>query len=157
MNSNLYGQYSVMKNSVNYREYRHASGDKYYPFLAGVSSYFIPGLGQVYCGEPLRGLAFLSGTVAGYSLMFSGAIMAFSGNDKDYGNFYLSQALLFGGVVAASGFHIWSIGDAVRVAKVKSLYYRNDEFKKMDLSISPTLIPYNQTSLKLGIGLSVNF
>ena len=44
-----FGQYNIDKEKYNFRTYQYQQNDKYNPIIAGVSSYIIPGLGQMYC------------------------------------------------------------------------------------------------------------
>lgn len=110
-----------LKPDMKYREIRKLYSPKMYtrglvqnynPGWSGVASYFIPGLGQMVCGEVGRGFAFLGGAAAGFTLLMTGSAM-----DADSG------ALI--GLVGLAGYltsHIWSIVDAVQVAKVKNMY-----------------------------------
>lgn len=120
---------------MKYREIRKLYDPKMYvrglvqnhnPGWSGVASYFIPGLGQMICGEVGRGFAFLGGSIVGISMLTTGSLM-----DADSG--VLIGFLGLAGYLTAN---IWSIVDAVQVAKVKNMYeqdlYRNWSFE-MDL------------------------
>lgn len=52
---------------------RPAGGTKS-PFQAALLSLFIPGLGQIYCGNLKRGLAFMAGSILGIPLGFGALI-----------------------------------------------------------------------------------
>ena len=56
-------QYKKNKTRYDHKAYVYKSGDRYIPVLAGFCSLPVPGLGQAISGEPIRGLAFLGGSV----------------------------------------------------------------------------------------------
>lgn len=134
------GQYPLYEN-MRYKDYSHLyDARKYYPqyddpydpFLAGVASYFIPGLGQTVCGEAGRGLGFLLGTGTLTALTLVSAV------DMGYGVEYYddNQTItytpssdqvvrtlsLLAGTCAV---YIWNIIDARKVAKIKNMYYHD--------------------------------
>lgn len=69
-------------------------------------SFFIIGSGQIYNGQPLKGVGQLGLAVAGYSLMRSGS------GDYYYGRSGGDTAKLATGLVIWGGTWIWSIADA---------------------------------------------
>lgn len=135
--------------------YRQQPGDPYQPALAGVASYFIPGLGQIISGETLRGLAFLGGEVLAYTTFAFGVItvttntmrydepMSYYGNtsysNRQYNQFWLNtgQAMIITGLVGWIGTHIWNIVDAVQVAKVNNMYFQAKREYQLGLSLRP--------------------
>ena len=48
-------QYRVNKKQYDYKSYVYQVGDPYNPTIAGVASFFIPGLGQMISGEGKKG------------------------------------------------------------------------------------------------------
>ena len=158
------------KNVPYHKEY----GDPYEPALAGIASYFIPGLGQMICGESGRGLAFLGGTAATYFVTmigFSGLSYGvtydyYSGNNNSYNynnNGSLFTAMAVGGAISTVGLYIWSIVDAVHVAKVNNLYARDLRTQnQVSFQLSP-FIDTSKTALSLnnqpalGLSLRMNF
>ena len=56
---NVDAQYNVNKNKYDYRHYIYQPGDPYNPGTAAFASLFVPGLGQIICGEGLREQVFL--------------------------------------------------------------------------------------------------
>lgn len=105
-----------------YSEY----GDPYIPWVSGVASYFVPGLGQMIGGETGRGFAFMAGAV-GCSLLAATGISGTWSYDAD-GYIENSDLYTLMGVVGILGYltvDIWSIVDAVHVAKVNNLYQRD--------------------------------
>ena len=89
------------------------------PAVSGVASFFIPGLGQIICGEAGRGLGYLGGHLGG--MLLARAITG-AGTDE-YGYISTGAALtsliIYAGVIALD---ICAIVDGVRVAKVKNMY-----------------------------------
>ena len=82
------------------------------PWIAGALSFLVTGLGQVYNGEPVKGLAFFGGVVAGYTLFF----LAIEDNYYNYYGFYVDpegdddSGVI--GLLSAVGIWIVSIVDA---------------------------------------------
>jgi hypothetical protein len=121
----------------------------------GAMSYFIPGLGQIACGEVGRGLAWLGGTYCiGLTMMITSlpesegypatAEEVSSSSVQD--RVVLSMALMS----TYLALYICNIVDAVRVAKVKNMYH-NDLFRQMysyDVDIYPSL---NYTKTAAGV------
>jgi hypothetical protein len=158
--------YSEKKEMYNYRNYRKEYGDPYSPGLAGVASFFIPGLGQIICDETNRGLAFLGG-YAGCAVLYGVGVFQFSEALAEYETTSYGTAPTTGtgkmllGMVGMCAVSIWSIVDAVHVAKVNNLYLR-DKFKKTSLHLEVT--PYmeqvafaNTTSYPIGMTLKATF
>lgn len=142
--------YRFCKDRYNTAGFYYSGQDPYVPFYAGALAYICPGLGHVYDGEILRGAAFLAGT---YCSLGVGAILLQPQHfteehyDPQYGYYEetvvrspdstLGGILILGGVVL----WIWNICDAVRVAKVKDLYYRDlsGRWSSLDATVQPTL------------------
>ncbi len=117
-------RYSELKRLYNYRDYTPGTGD-FHPAWTGVASFFIPGLGECILGEWGRGLGKFFGNMA---LMSAASISLYAGFYAGYyeGNYEEGvgwpigvAAVCFAGAV---GPNIWSIVDAVRIAKVKNMY-----------------------------------
>ena len=155
----LFGQYSVNKLNYNAHDYSHQPGDRYDPTIAGIASFLLPGLGQVVAGETGRGLLFFAGYIASTAITL-GSITRESVTVLGSGN---SSNVEFGsgtyiGLFASLGIWVWSITDAVKVAKVNNLAYR-DRNKVGLHSFRPTLIqnPNNgQLAAGLGFRISLN-
>lgn len=109
-------KYKELKHLYDYKEYTSDMADRYSPVWTGVASVFIPGLGECINGEWGRGLGKFFGNVA---LLTAGSIasleFAYTGLIG-----YGVSSLVF--CSAALGIEIWSIVDAVRIAKVKNMY-----------------------------------
>lgn len=148
-------KYSKLKKLYDYKDYTETYLDVYNPRVMGAMSYFIPGLGQIACGEVGRGLAWLGGTYCiGLTMMITSLpesegypataeeVSSSSGQDRAV----ISLAL----VSSYIALHICNIIDAIRVAKVKNMY-QNDLFRQMysyDVDIYPSL---NYTKTAAGV------
>lgn len=148
-------KYKDLKDIYNTKMYVPQSTDPYSRFWSGAASWLIPGLGQVVCGETGRGLAFFGADIA---LSVVGRIGGekFKNNvnlDKD-GNFvsYVDESaaksgafIMVGALTGSVVVEIWSIVDAVKVAKVKNMYFQdlNGRRAAVDLGFEPyfTLAP----------------
>lgn len=130
-------KYKELKGLYNYKEYESTFADRYSPGWTGVASAFIPGLGECINGEWGRGLGKFFGNVA-----LTTAANVFV--QKSYVDSYPTwQTDIVVGVVfyaAALGLDIWSIVDAVRIAKVKNMY--EQDLKKtyaIDVDLYPSI------------------
>lgn len=119
-------RYSINKLTYDYHQYIPEFGDPYNPAVSGVCSFFVPGLGQMFSGEVGRGFAFLGGSAAcglvgfiGYGVAMTSA---YDGNSSGAGAGVGLFLIGFGAMVAVD---IWSIVDAVNVAKVNNMYIRS--------------------------------
>ena len=158
-------RYSLNKHNFDVHMYIPEYGDAYNPTISGLCSFFVPGMGQMFCGETGRGLAFLGGFIGCSLLTVAGAnvISANLGyNGYDYnGNRNAGVAPMLigmGGMVFVS---IWSIVDAVQVAKVNSMYYRS---LRRTSSIKVEMSPYveqlsinNQVTTPVGLSMRLKF
>lgn len=125
-------KYKDLKGLYNPKEYIPESTDPYSRGWAGVASFVIPGLGQVIDGEVGRGLLFFGGNVAlnivarGQLQRFSDSVVTDSSGqvtgykDEAAARSSARNVILIG--ASALALNIWSIVDAVRVAKVKNMY-----------------------------------
>ena len=101
------------------------------PFVAGVLSFLIPGLGQIYNGEGGKGALFFVGYAAGTGIAVAGASQT---NEVDYGYGYTveendpNEAMLYGGLALSLTCAVWSIVDAATVAsKTNDSYSQSGE------------------------------
>lgn len=102
-------KYRDLAEMYDFRNYSRSIYDRYSPAGSGIASFFIPGLGQMICGEWGRGFAWLGGHCACY-------IAAAVSTAADAPVLTLMSAA---GVLALD---ICAIVDGVRVAKVKNMY-----------------------------------
>ena len=159
-NFNVNAQYRAQKKKYDYRHYTYQPGDRCRPFTAAFASLFIPGLGQMICGEGLRGTCYLFGCAGSLLVSYKG-VMKFSSATESDPNFSQAEktgfAMFTGGLASAAVLWIWSIADAPRVAKVKNLASRDKRKASGNLSIQPYLnFQSYAANNKTMLGLSVN-
>lgn len=149
-------QYRINKYKYSPKMYSPQMGDPYNPTVAGLASFLIPGLGQMVSKEPGRGIAFLVSYVGLY-------VFAISNVPKydAYGN-YVGGNPVFGTVslLGMVGVGIASIVDAVKVAKVNNLAFRDQNKSAFKLEIKPYLSgsTYNsKVNPNIGLTLGVKF
>lgn len=150
-------QYRINKTNYNYRDYSHQEGDRYSPAGAGIESFFLPGLGQMIAGEGVRGVVFLAGATGCVVLLGIGMTDMYTESttsDQSGGGLYLA------GLLGYMVVDIWSIVDAVRVAKVNNLAYRDKKNSSVNLKIEPyisTEYYYQNGSVPMGLTLTIRF
>ena len=148
--------YAELKQIYNPRDYLKAYGTRYSPGWAGFGSFLIPGLGELCCGETGRGLAFLlpNLALAGTNLALGTKLYSLIKKDSN-GNVILTEnGIVYIDPAKAQSLSsirsivtlvdlalsIWSCVDAVRVAKVKNMYYQDlRNGYSMDFSLMPSL------------------
>lgn len=128
--------YKELKKIYNPKEYIRDVTDPYNSGVAGVCSFFIPGLGQIIDGEVGRGLLMVLGAGVLGGVCYATAVDASSVNGMAS-----SPAICLVSGAAALALDIWSIFDAVKVAKVKNMY--NQDLRKLftDNNVNITLSP----------------
>lgn len=156
--------YIINKNNYNYKDYTPQIGDPYTPGLCGAASFFIPGLGQMISGEVGRGFAFLGGSAACGVVYGVGAYQFMSSMDP--GNlFYTGRVKGVGtmlvGIAGLIVVDIWSIVDAVKVAKVNNMYVRDkSKTSSLTLGVEPYVANFNvanQQVTPVGLTVKVGF
>jgi len=153
-------KYSEYKHLYNARDYIYDYKDHYSPVGAGLSSFIFGGVGQMMNGQTLKGIGMLAGTVG---LTIAGFFVADKVED---GNKTVLHAN--GWSVAcwcgALALDVWSIVDAVHVAKIKNLYWRDCEHlmasRSFDIKLRPDLA-FVQTGQSLtptaGMSIAIRF
>lgn len=150
-------KYKQYKSYYTPKLYVPQAGDPYSRFWAGAASFLIPGLGQGVDGEWGRGALICLGNIGLYAVMLS---------DSYYD---LNGTLYYGTVgsianIARIVYDIWSIVDAVRVAKIKNMYYQ--DIRAQRASIDFNIEPYfaytpsgigNSLTPTTGLTLKLNF
>ena len=129
-------KYKEMAKAYDYRLYQKSLYDRYSPAGSGVASFFIPGLGQMICGEWGRGFAWLGGHVGCYMLTGISAIAE-------------SDTLVLMGIAGLLAIDICAIVDGVRVAKVKNMYMddlRKSGYYGLDVDFYPSVNYVRTTS-----------
>ena len=109
-------QYRDYVSKYNVRQYTGIEPEYYNPNAVAIYSYFIPGLGQIAAGEPIRGLCIGAATIGCFTCAVSS------------GNFSNETGVYFG--IAAIGLWAWGIYDAQRVAKIKNMYLNDSQSRR---------------------------
>ena len=134
-------KYRELKNIYSTKSYKFFKGEeRCNPAVMGLCSFLIPGLGQIICGEGGRGVLQLAGNwglqVIGYSLMFASTGENPDVESDDSGN----EGAVLGGLACVAGaiaLDVFSIVDAVKVAKVKNMYKEDMRNYSYHVSLSP--------------------
>ncbi len=157
-----YAQYKVNKTKYDVHNYSRQAGDPYNPTLAGLESFLVPGLGQALAGETKRGLIFFGSYVGCWAIYGIGAHVA-ARNIANGGTGGAGWGLVAVGAIGAGVVGIWSIFDAVKVAKINDLAYREKQKTALSLKVQPYFgsnIPVpvsNNRNMPVGISLIVGF
>jgi hypothetical protein len=127
----------IRKIIIDSRAYSFRKGDPFNPISAGIASLIIPGLGQMISGKIERGVVFLAGFTSCLAVSAEGLFKYWSSAGGNYGvdPFQVFKA----GLVGAICIDLWSIGDAVKVAKVNNLVLRNKHRSSYNFNIKPFL------------------
>lgn len=159
--------YKELKGIYDYNLYTPQYNDPHNLYAAGICSFLIPGLGQMISGEVGRGFGFLGGAI-GCTLLYGigGAMVV--GSVDPYDNSINTAMVGTGTVLAICGLvgmisiDIYSIVDAVRVAKVRNMYIRDlQRLSSFELKLSPYIQPASNqnfnTSASVGLSLKARF
>ncbi len=146
-------KYKELKTLYNPREYVSVMGDVH-PAWSGVASFLIPGLGQGINNEWGRaaGQFFGSyGLILAGSLCASGIAASADGYNPTLG--VVSIACILG----ALGLDIWSIVDAVKIAKIKNMYQQDlRKLYAVDIDLYPTVnYAYTASGLTPAVGMTL--
>ncbi len=151
-------KYKELKHMYDYKAYAQTLDDRYGPAGLGVASFFIPGLGQMLTREIGRGFAWFGGAAASYVVAVTGSACSIVGMEQgDQTLVNAGTIVSFLGLASLLTVEIWSIVDAVRVAKVKNMYEQDLKKKySLDVDLYPS-VNYVQTSggVKPTAGLSL--
>ena len=134
--------------------------------VSGICSLFVPGLGQMLNDEPGRGLGFLAGsagfglvTLVGYASLISSVMDGYGYHEN--GQAIGGAGLFLLGLSGMTAVSIWSIVDAVHVAKVNNMYIRDlRKTSSLQLEISPYVTQFsvdNKITTPVGLTMRVKF
>ena len=155
------GQYRINKTKYYPRNYFYVPGDPYKPSSAVFASVVIPGLGQMTCNEPVRGIGFFLGWGGSLGCSFAGLTIVSNTEERDPGfedKMKWGTLMYLSGLVGATVFWIWSFTDASKVAKVNNLAFRDRKRLSGNLSLKSYVdFRPSQTNYTSGIGLSAKF
>jgi TM2 domain-containing membrane protein YozV len=144
----------ITKIIIDSRAYSFKKGDPFNPTSAGIASLIIPGLGQMISGKPGRGVLFLTGFTSCLAVSAVGLVKyAYSADGKHEAK---ALQVLGAGLSGALCIDLWSIGDAVNVAKVNNLVLRNKHRSSYNLKINP-FIDTPDYDLKHNIPIGLDF
>ncbi len=133
-------KYDQLKKLYDYRMYRPGGYERYSPAWSGVASFFIPGLGQLICGEAGRGFG-------QFALSTMCDIVTIASIEEGIDGLPLLTSL------AHLGIAIWSIVDATQVAKVKNMY--ETDLRSMRSSVEVEMYPsLNAVPMQGGLGVA---
>ena len=164
------------------KDYVERAGDPYVPAVSGIASFLIPGFGQFIDGEWGRGLGIMA-TNIGFGVLEWAEVCAlfytaeestrlYRSYYTDHDSYMYSRYRAANGMVAAAlgaglltvaaqtAFNIWNICDAVKIAKVKNMYYndtRARNYASLDMNLSPQIAfaPTAAGNLQPTAGLSL--
>ena len=163
-----YREYKKLYDSCNYQR---QFDDRYAPAGLGVASFFIPGLGQMISGEVGRGFAWFGGYMGGIVVAYSGLLIGLASiEDATYPGLTSANRhaagtagtiMMVAGMTGAVTVQIFSIIDAVKVARIKNMHYQEVNRKRdIDMQMYPSVTymnTYNGTKAAPGVTLAVRF
>ena len=171
-------KYKELKDIYNPKDYVKSSNDPYMSGLYGLASAVVPGLGQIISGEVGRGVAVIAGDAA-FGVAATVCVYKFLDYvEKDAnGNYMKDENGLFvvtdenaakkwgyGLIGLAAGnmvYWIWNICDAVKVARVKNMYFQDlNGGRAMEINMYPTVnlaMTSQGTTPVAGMALSLQF
>lgn len=131
---------------MKYRKYKKLYDTKYYipqredtysRGWAGVASFFIPGLGEGIDGQWGRACAIMG---TNFGLLIVQLTDTYISKDYANGTTTISMGgVALGTLAARAALNIWSIFDAIHIAKVKNMYYQDlrDQRAAVDFKVEP--------------------
>jgi len=149
-------QYRTNKKTYDRRTYHFEQGDRYSPAVAGIASFLIPGLGQMVCGEMVRGLCFMVPAYTGVTVSMVELVRGMSGmanSEPNAGNVFLITLGLY------YALELWSTVDAVHVAKVNNMAFRDKQGATYRLKVEPFVGLANYSlnrNIPIGITLKIS-
>jgi len=149
-------QYKINKTHYDYHSYSYQVGDPYNTGVAGLCSFLIPGLGQMLSGETGRGFAFL-GADLGFSALYIVGVVNSANDISMNGDGSSGAGLMVAGGIGMLVVDIWAIVDAVRVAKVNNLAFRDKNKTSFNLKIQPIIFQTNNSKTASGLSIKVTF
>ena len=141
--------YRYLKQKYRKMPYESMKTDKYNLGGAFILS-LIPGFGHFYTGEVVRGLGFIGGMAGSFVAFGVGFSMAWGGSSG-------GDIIALAGAVGFVSIYIWNIFDAVQVAKIKNLAFRNNDISfKVIPNFEFSKVAYQPVN-NFGVKLVLNF
>ena len=175
-------KYKELKKVYSKSDYNKTSGQPYSPFIAGLGSWLVPGLGQLYDGEGGRGLVVFLGSCAmgtGTIVSYFKQVMAMEEwlqsqghsldetnidtSTLDYTNYPADATLKYFLWLGADViYNIWNIFDARKIAKIKDAYWQDCMgYSAVTVSLDPyfayTPVPGSGMQPVTGLSLKLTF
>jgi hypothetical protein len=135
-------QYLERRKKYGQQEYIYQMGDPHPPFAAALGAVVLPGFGHLIAGEPKRALGFAGGFYGSAAIGFVGLVNLL--NEDFYPEYpsgtqlKLYRTLYLAGITSTVVFYIYGIFDAMEVAEINNLSYR-DRQKGLSWQFSPDL------------------
>ena len=157
-------KYNEYKDLYDVHDYVPDIYDPYSRGWAGVASLIVPGLGQGICDEWGRAVAFIGANVACnvLSLVFAEKTKETEGSTTTTVFKYTGASYAF--LAASLAINIWSVIDAVHVAKIKNMY--NQDIRRQNAGLNIDMYPYlamtpstpgNNANPVAGLSLKLSF
>ena len=147
-------QYRINKTKYDLKAYHYQFGDPFNPGVMGFASFVIPGLGQILEGETVRGLGFFGGFVGLNIIKYRIRMGHPIGSSNKVTSLNTVRYVL-------AGLHIWSLFDAIHVARVNNMAFRDQNKTTFDLQLLPYVGSYDYSTLNnevpVGLTLLINF
>lgn len=151
---NINAQYKINKSKYYLKTYHYQFGDPYNPGVMGFASLVIPGLGQILEGETARGFGFIGGLIGLNIIKYSLLMKPESGSLHNVSNINKVRYVLI-------GLHIWSLFDAIHVAKVNNMVFRDQVKSTSNFQLLPYVGSYDyfrfNNEVPLGLTILINF
>ena len=128
-------RYRDYKDFYDTHYYVKQAGDPYTPFWIGFGDFFIPGLGNAITGEWGRAAGFFFSNL-GLGILASTQVRVVTSSNRTR---YEVNGWYWAIMAARLGLNIWSICDAVHVAKAKNMYNQDLNARRaaLDFKIEP--------------------
>lgn len=156
LNVSLKAQYADNKLKYNSQSYSYSPDDRYHPAIAGVASYVLPGLGQIYCNETKRGFNFMAGYGGAILVVMTGGLIQSYHNMTGKNN-STGTILFASGAITAYGIQIWSCIDAVHVSKVNNMALREKKTTGYLFKLSPCFTTLYDSKINFGLTGGITF
>ena len=146
-------KYKQLAKIYDYKSYIPRNDDRYSVAWGGWASFFLPGLGQMICGEPSRGVGFLTSSILFEASTIVSTCMLIKEiqNGGEITPWAIFTGFMYGACLWTD---ISAIVDGVRVAKVKNMYMQDLRTLKEYPELNVALRPYfSVTRSGIGSGL----